>query len=407
MLFLSPTAPYPPNSGSRIRIFQFLRYFSAHFCTTAVFLAGRDEIAAKTFAKASSYCDNLLPIPHNFAKGWAVARWMVSNSPYRHVKMRSPKAEAQVREELRNCDYDVVFVNCLDMLQCLPPRRFIRKDTLVVLDQHNSDELWFRSFAAHSSLPYRFYGRENLRRLQRLEDREYQKVDLCLSVSHEDAEVTVKSLATPPPILYAPNGVDLDFFQPVSCEPSGASILFCGSLDIQMNQDAIFYFVDRIFPLILSKTPETELLIVGRNPTRQIRRLDRLDNVSVVGEVDDVRPFYARSRVMIAPFRIGGGTKLKLLEAFAMKVPVVSTDLGCRGIDASDGIHLLVANTPEEFSRAVIRLLERSSSELTERAYSLVQNSYSWNSIVSKVVSALRLPPNLFDGQSSTGYRAS
>jgi glycosyltransferase involved in cell wall biosynthesis len=158
-------------------------------------------------------------------------------------------------------------------------------------------------------------------------------------------------------------------------------MVFTGLMNYYPNSHGITFFLDRIFPLILESVPDARVYIVGANPSRRLRALASV-NVAVVGHVKDVRPYIARGEISIIPLLIGGGTRLKVLEAMAMRKPIVSTTLGCEGLDIVDGQSAVFADTPQEFAAAVVRLFsDRGLRErLAAKAYEKASD-YRWESI--------------------------
>jgi glycosyltransferase involved in cell wall biosynthesis len=181
------------------------------------------------------------------------------------------------------------------------------------------------------------------------------------------------------PVAVVPNGVDLELFRasPAATEPFTA--VFNGVLDYRPNLDAALYLVDEIWPLVRRRCPLAQLLLVGRGSAADRRRLER-EGVAVTGEVPDVRPYLERATVVLVPIRMGGGTRLKVVEGLAMGKAMVSTSLGCEGIAVRDGEHLLVADTPGDFAAAVVSLLEdpATARALGLAGRALMEESYSW-----------------------------
>ena len=165
-------------------------------------------------------------------------------------------------------------------------------------------------------------------------------------------------------------------------------ILFAGSLNYQPNIDALQYFAAKTLPLILEHEPDIELLIVGRSPADNISNLSGHPNISIAMDVEDVLPYYKQAAISIAPIRFGGGTRVKILEAFAFRVPVVSTSFGYQGLDVTPGKHLLSADKPEEFADACLKLFgDRELGESLEyNAYLFVKKNHSYDSIEKEII---------------------
>jgi glycosyltransferase involved in cell wall biosynthesis len=192
-------------------------------------------------------------------------------------------------------------------------------------------------------------------------------------------------------IRVIPNGVDVGYYSGKgiahACSRSGQhesnpTILFVGSMDYHANIDAVIWFSRTVWPEIARNHPDLQFTIVGRDPAPEVRALAS-DCIHVTGTVEDVRPFYASALAAIAPLRSGSGTRLKILEAMAAGVPVVSTRLGAEGIEVEDGVHLLLADTGPEIAAAVHRIAssEETRARLSQAARGLVRKVYDWSAI--------------------------
>jgi glycosyltransferase involved in cell wall biosynthesis len=224
--------------------------------------------------------------------------------------------------------------------------------------------------------------------MRRWEPRYAERFDRCIAVSDEDKSLLLS--ANPSlQIKIIPNGVDAKVLQPLALEVTPPALLFIGTMSYAPCIDAVAYLCDQILPHIRRELSGVELWIVGADPTPEVSALNR-DGIHVTGRVKDVVPYYRRSAVSVVPLRAGGGTRLKILEAMALGRPVVSTSIGCVGLDVVDGEHLLVADNPKQFSDQVVRLL--SDRTLYERirtnARQLVVNRYDWDIIVGQLLDA-------------------
>jgi glycosyltransferase involved in cell wall biosynthesis len=170
-------------------------------------------------------------------------------------------------------------------------------------------------------------------------------------------------------------------------------MVFTGSMDWLPNEDAMLYFCDKVLPIIRAEEPAVRLSIVGRAPTPAVSKLGEIyrDAARVTGRVDDVRPYIAEAGVYVVPLRIGGGTRLKIFEAMSMAKAVVSTGVGAEGLPVEDGRHVLIADEPNTFARAVVRLLRDVGRrrELEAAARALVVERYDWSSVAGALEESL------------------
>ncbi len=186
-----------------------------------------------------------------------------------------------------------------------------------------------------------------------------------------------------------PNGVDTEKYQPLPLPPENAppSLMFIGSMEYPPCVDAVLYFCSEILPLIRHAINAMELWIVGGEPRPEVLKLDG-SAVHVTGRVEDVVPYYQQSTVCVVPLRAGGGTRLKILEAMALGRPVVSTTIGCEGLDVVDGEHLLIADTPEQFAEKTLRLLRDRQlyQHIAANGRRLVESRYGWDKIAERLM---------------------
>jgi glycosyltransferase involved in cell wall biosynthesis len=208
----------------------------------------------------------------------------------------------------------------------------------------------------------------------------------AITVSESDRQLL---LAANPDLQLevVPNGVDTALLQPLPFKNPSPSLIFVGDMAYRPNIDAMLYFSQQIFPHIQSQVPNVELWIVGKDPSSEVKRLN--DNViHVTGRVENVTPFYKESSVCIVPLRAGGGTRLKILEAMALARPVVTTSVGCEGLNTIDGEHLLVADHPLEFTEKTVRLLLDSTlrQTLVHNARRLVVDHYDWDVLAGRLM---------------------
>ncbi|MGZ4664698.1 MAG: glycosyltransferase family 4 protein, partial [Frankiaceae bacterium] len=248
-------------------------------------------------------------------------------------------------------------------------------------DEHNIEsELLHRHGAGERSWARRRFNSLESWKQEVLEGNAWRKVAAC-AVTSEREVATVAARAPQTRIAVVPNAVDLDFFSPaedaVAVNPR--SVVFTGLMSYRPNLDGARYLVDEIFPRVRATHPETVLTIVGAGNRRELDALRR-EGVAVTGFVPDVRPFIAGAACVLVPLRIGGGTRLKVVEALGMGRPIVSTSLGCEGIDVVSGEQVLVADEPEAFAAAVCRVLDHPELGrlLGSIGRELVVARYSW-----------------------------
>jgi glycosyltransferase involved in cell wall biosynthesis len=194
-------------------------------------------------------------------------------------------------------------------------------------------------------------------------------------------------------VRVAPNGVDVDAFRPAAGDGEEDTLLFFGTMNARMNADAAVFLVEEILPLIRARRPGVTLTIVGQNPAAQVLKLAQRPGVSVLGEVPDVRPHIARASVVMAPVRMGGGTKVKVLESMSMGKPVVATSHACRGLAVQDGVDVAMADSPADIAGRTVALLEDAEARrrLGGAARATVERLYSWDAVAALISDEMEL----------------
>jgi len=253
----------------------------------------------------------------------------------------------------------------------------------IILDQHNIEyEVLYRTYLHEKFSLRKWYNWRESILVKRAELRLCQRAD-ALVMTSERERMAMKRLFPHSFIEVVPNGVNIDYFNPTTPEPEcEGRIIFTGSMEYYPNIEGALFFARKCWPLIREAIPGATWHIVGKNPRPDVQKLARLPGVTVTGSVADVRPYFNQAAVSIVPLLVGGGTRLKILEAMAMRKPVVSTSLGCEGLEVEPGKHLLLANDPETFAQHVIELLQdpEKRQALGNAGRALVEATYSWES---------------------------
>lgn len=315
----------------------------------------------------------------------AFSRLPVSVARYKSAAMKQKIAELLAGEHFDSMVCDFLF-----------PTPNVPKMSQTVLFQHNVEAtIWKRHVEQASNPAARSYLALQARRMERYER------EMCRRAAHVVAvsDVDVKTMAAEygvEKIDAVETGVDLDYFAPPNVVEPKTDLIFVGSMDWLPNIDGVKFFTEEILPRIRARRPDCKVAIVGRRPTPAIEQLGQRDsNIIITGTVPDVRPWLWGSSVSIVPLRIGGGTRLKIFEAMAAKVAVVSTTVGAEGLPVEPGRDLLMADEPEAFADACIALLEdrQRRNALADAAWGLVSSRFSWDAVTRKFESILEQAP--------------
>lgn len=296
--------------------------------------------------------------------------------------------------------FDVVHIEGIEMAPYLDVVKAAPSRPLVIFDDHNCEYvLQQRAFLTDLQLPTRWpvaaYSLVQWLRLRRYESWACRRADRVLAVSEDDA-VALRKLVPGLEVAVVPNGIDTRAYSPAiadsqlpiaGLQSSTHSLVFTGTMDFRPNVDAVLWFARQVLPRVRQVVPEAHFVVVGQRPHRRLDRLRKQLAVTLTGWVEDARPYIAQATVYVAPLRMGGGTRLKLLEAMAMGKPVVVTRLGAEGYPVKHKRELLLADAPAEFAAAVANLLKaperRAALGRTARAF--VEQHYDWRAIVPRV----------------------
>ncbi len=389
ILIITDYVPYPPISGDCIRVYNIIRQLAKDHQVTMATLT-HDSDAPGAIEHMRQFCDPIITgsikEQSKLAHLPGIISFALQGKPLELKFLYSADFVNGIRDIVNKIEFDIIQIEQSRMafyLDILP--KTIRNRT--VLSLHNIAFDQYKSI--YKILPgseYKLRSWLFYKMMLQWEPRVAQRFARCVAVSEDDRRILLEAN----PQLKAdviPNGVDTHQYQPLLQTPSEPALLFIGSMVYAPCVDAAVYFCQEILPLIRREYKDIHVWLVGREPAAEVRALNS-PTVHVTGQVDDILPYYQRSNICIVPLRAGGGTRLKILEAMALGKPVVTTSIGCEGLDVEHEKHLLIADNPEDFAHQVIRLLQ--DKELAQRlcteARQLVVNQYDWEVITNKLV---------------------
>lgn len=370
---------HPTTKGGQIRTLETLkrlhRWHEVHY-------VGLDfPPHPEAVARAHEYCSHVYPIPfaapdkRSLRFGLELAKGLLDAWPVSISRYRSEAMEGKIAQLARKEKFDAIVCDFLSTSQNMPDLKSC------VLFQHNVEAvIWKRHAETAGNPAVRAYFQLQARRMLRYEGEVCRRVRSVIAVSEADAQKMRDDYGVRK-IAAVPTGVDLDYFAPQDCARA-ADLVFVGSMDWMPNVDGVKWFVSEILPLVRKGKPDCTLAIVGRKPSREILDLQSADaRIQVTGTVPDVRPHLWGSQVAIVPLRVGGGTRLKIYEAMAAKVPVVSTTTGAEGLDIAAGENIVIADRPEEFAERCLELLRDGAyrGRIAGNGWELVSQRYSWD----------------------------
>jgi glycosyltransferase involved in cell wall biosynthesis len=391
ILWLKTELLHPVDKGGKIRTYNMLKALKRDCHITYLTL---DDGTADDKARelASEYCHELVCVPHRrrekFTTGFYVELVMnlASDLPYAIKKYESAEMRREIEKRVDQfdvliCDFLAPAVNVPHDLECA-----------TVLFQHNVEAMiWKRHYEVQTNAAKKKYLFRQWRKMFDFEAKACPSFDCVVAVSREDREMMQEQYGVKN-VYDVPTGVDTEFFRPSGdVERKPHNLVFTGSMDWLPNEDAIRYFTETVMPRIKQTIPDVTLTVVGRDPYPALLELSKRDpSVIVTGRVDDVRPYMEAASVYIVPLRIGGGTRLKIYEGMAMEKPIVSTSIGAEGLPVTNGEEIVLADTPESFADAVIKLLQNETlaNEIGRRAAARVRAEFGWESVADSFASA-------------------
>jgi sugar transferase (PEP-CTERM/EpsH1 system associated) len=384
VLFLSSWFPYPPDNGSRIRVFNLVKQLSKEHDITLLSFSRDGKVTEDRLKTMQRYCSTVQAIPlAPFRPGSFLSiLGLFSSRPRSFVDRYSQQMQGWVERIVREGDFSVVIASQLDTapyavtLRGLP-RVFEEVELATLREKYTSQShvgrrlryglMWWktRRFTAHL----------------------LRQFDGC-TVASQQEQINVLSIAPNcRHVMVVPNGVDLDRHKDDFGAPKPGTLVFPGALTYSANFDAMAFFLHQIFPLVKARWPEVVLRITGKTNSVPVDRLPLDERVILTGYLDDVRPTVAQSWACVVPLRVGGGTRLKILEAMALGTPAVSTSKGAEGLAVTHGEDILIADEPTEFADAVLHLLgdQALRAKLAANGRRLVEERYSWKTCTRKL----------------------
>lgn len=385
-MVIDEEVPYPLNSGKRIRTFNLLVPLADRHEITFVCRRheGSDSRSLEPFGIRTVVVDHPIRRKSGAFFYAALLRNLFSQYPYSVASHRSPVLTETIENLHREKPFDLV--HCEWTPYAVNMGGLWRASSVV--DAHNVESLiWERNWAVETQPIRKAFVRLQWQRMIEFEKHFLRRFSRVIAVSEPDRKAMAQWV-DPGKIDIVDNGVDTRYFTPSGLQQKPCSMIFTGSLDWRPNVDAMLFFLEEIWPLIRAAHPEASIAIVGRNPMAALKKkASGMPGVTLAGTVDDVRPYIEAAQVYIVPLRVGGGSRLKILEAMAMEKAVVSTAVGAEGLEVQAGENILTADTPAEFAAAVTSLFEDAGlrERLGAAGRKLVTARYEWRSLSAKL----------------------
>ncbi|MCA9401638.1 MAG: glycosyltransferase [Candidatus Omnitrophica bacterium] len=381
ILFLSPRLPVPADTGAKIRTSNILKQLVKHFQVDVISFSfeTNDHLHKKSLENIGIHVELVKMHEPSFWK--KVLGVLFHVQPFSCLKYFHPDMVVAVEKALREKKYDLVHIDHIHMAHYLK----FAKQLPCYVDEHNVEYKILERCANVEKQPFKkALYRQQSTKMKKFEARYLKQCQGAFAVSEDDAVILRAITENAVNTSVMANGVDTRFFVPNADAVEEDSLVFTGSMDWLPNDDAMIYFCKEIMPLINQKKPQVKLFIVGRNPTAELQAVvNKNAKVEITGRVPDVRAYVYQSKIFIVPIRIGGGTRLKILEAMSMEKAVVSTSVGAEGINYCNGGDILIEDDPARMAEQIIHLMEDDDRRKTlgQAARQCVLKEYDWDII--------------------------
>jgi sugar transferase (PEP-CTERM/EpsH1 system associated) len=387
ILFLTKEVPFPPDNGHRNRSFHMLEGLAKKHSISLICF-GNSQTDENRIEGIKQYCDSITIIPAKKQQNrlsflFLAFSGILSFLPNAIKSRYSPEMKEKVEKLLQNDKIECVL--CDSIYQAVHLSKQKRAKT--ILAEHNIESLIiYRYFLIERNLFKKLYAFLEWVKFRSFENKTWPIFDKCMVVSDpEKEEISKRTVQRNIEII--PNGVDTNYFNFNNVKEKPLSLIYTGQMDWHPNIDAMDYFLRKIFPLIKAQIPDISFCILGHKPPKKIQILAERSHSIITGFVDDVRSYVAEASVFVVPLRIGSGTRLKILEAMSMGKPIVSTSIGCEGLEVTNGENIVIADEPALFANQVIKLLQDPvlRKKLGSAARRTVEEKYTWDKITEKL----------------------
>jgi len=379
VLFLSQVLPYPLDSGPRIRTFFVLRYLAVNYDITLVALI-RSKKELANLEPLLELCQVHPVLFHRslIRDALMALRSLITGEPFMIIRHYSPAMCETIRRLMSTQDFAIIHVDQIKTAQ------YVEKITTSVrlIDKHNVYAHVVRGVAQDKgALLKRLFARLEWPKLACYEGRICHEFDHVLAVTEEDKQALGELAGTSDSITVVPIAAAPDTVRVVRRRPDARHIVSVGSMFYPPNVEGVLWFANKVYPLIQTRLPDVKLYLIGSRPTRAIRQLaDRDPNIVVTGYIEELDPYLEQSAVMIAPLHFGSGMRVKVLDALARGMPLVSTSFGCQGINVTHDENILIADRPADFAAMVQKVIQDRdfADRLAANGRRLIETEYDW-----------------------------
>lgn len=386
ILFLSHRVPFPPNKGEKIRTYHQIKYLHEQGHDIGVLSPIAESDDHKHLAELQNLHLNLNSSMHALSM-LRLPIGLIKNKPLSVANFYCNSLQKELDKTITEQYIEVIICSSSSMAEYVFKSPICqgktgRKPPKVIMDFMDLDSDKWRQYAEQKKGPMRLIYTREAKLLSKYESIIYEQFNASFFISDEEVKLFLNGRDNNGKLSAIGNGIDTEFFQPtpirgVNDDPI---LLFTGVMDYLPNEDAVEWFVNDIWPNILQAYPKATFYIAGMNPSEKVKKLAQHLGVIVTGKVDDIREYYAKADIFVAPLRLARGVQNKVLQAFACGLPVISTSAGNEGIGAKDGEEIIVGDSSEELSLLISNLIAKPELRVNIKlkAISLVERDYSW-----------------------------
>jgi len=392
LLYLVHRIPYPPNKGDKIRSFNILKFLAQHYqIYLGTFVDDVDDW--KYLSELEGYCEEIYAIPlKSFISKLRSLSALFGSDPMTVPYYKDKKLADWVETQKNRHDFDAVLIFSSAMAQYVTGSDW--NDQHRVIDFVDVDSDKWQQYAQKKPWPMSWIYRREAETLCEYDKQIADKFAASLFVSEKEAALFASFPGVDATkVSHADNGVDIEYFHPENkyINPYNEDervIVFTGAMDYWANADAVHWFATQVFPEVKKIHDNARFYIVGSHPSRQVTELSALPGVTVTGAVQEIRPYIAHAKLAVAPMRIARGVQNKVLEAMAMARAVVVTPQGFDGIVGEAGKEVVVAETAQDFAKAVCQFLNNpnSANDVGMLARKHIEQRYTWGNCLQTLL---------------------
>jgi sugar transferase (PEP-CTERM/EpsH1 system associated) len=390
ILIISQRCPFPPNKGEKIRTFHHLKFLTEQ--GHRIFLASpyEDDSELVDFSSlAKNYCQHISfsKLPHKLLR---LITGLIKGKALSISNFYTKALQNKIDNQLAENNIDVIYCSASSVAEYVFNSQAIHKlakRPRLIMDFMDVDSDKWSQYAKQTSWPLKFVYQREATLIARFEKKIANTFDHCILITQAEVELFQQIHSAELTIHAIENGLDTtSFYPPLSPrEHLSPRLLFAGVMDYPPNIDAVMWFVSQVWPSIIDQWPQATFCIAGMNPVEKIKKLNGLNGIEVTGFVEDIKPYFDKANIFVAPFRLARGVQNKVLQAFASGLPVIATSMGAEGVKCKDEQDIFIANTPTEYMKHLHCLLtdKNKYAEMSHNALTIIQDYYAWESVLA------------------------